>query len=198
MVVGITLLFAVPAASCLARWAGRWGENLGIGIFLTYLIPPTLLFIPLSRLIAFFGLHESRWSLILIYPTFTIPFCTWLLMGFFKSIPKDIEEQAMVDGYSRVGAMMKVVLPLSLSGLLTVVIFTFTLTMHEFIYALAFISVSAQKTVSIGVPTELVRGDVFRWGPLMAGALIPSIPIAILYTFFLDRFIAGFTVGAIK
>jgi multiple sugar transport system permease protein len=196
-VVVITLIVAVPAAYSLARWAGRLGENLGIGIFLTYLVPPTLLFIPLSKVISILGLHESLWSLILIYPTFTIPFCTWLLIGFFKSIPKDIEEQALIDGYSRIGAMVRVVLPLSISGLLTVVVFAFTLSMHEFIYALAFISSSSLKTVSIGVPTELI-GEFFEWGPLMAGALIPSIPVAILYTFFLDRFIAGFTVGAIK
>jgi multiple sugar transport system permease protein len=119
-------------------------------------------------------------------------------MGFFKSIPKDIEEQAMVDGCSRLGAMVKIVFPLSVSGILTVVVFAFTLSMHEFIYALAFISVSAHKTISIGVPTELVRGDVFRWGPLMAGALIASLPVAVMYTFFLDRFIAGFTMGAVK
>ncbi len=196
-VVAITLVVAVPAAYSLARWAGRWGENLGIAIFLTYLVPPTLLFIPLSRVIGALGVQESLWSLILVYPTFTIPFCTWLLMGFFKSIPQDIEEQALVDGYSRFGAMVRIVLPLSISGILTVVVFAFTLSMHEFIYALAFISSSALKTVSIGVPTELV-GEFFEWGPLMAGALIPSIPVAFLYTLFLDRFIAGFTVGAIK
>ncbi len=197
-VVVITLLVSVPAAYCLTRWAGRWGEGLGIGIFLTYLVPPTLLFIPLSRVVAVLHLTESIGSLILVYPTFTIPFCTWLLMGFFKSIPKDIEEQALIDGYSRLGAMVRVVLPLSMSGLLTVVVFAFTLSMQEFIYALAFISVSAQKTVSIGVPTELVRGDVFRWGPLMAAALIASTPVAVLYSLFLDKFIAGFTLGAVK
>ena len=197
-VVVITLAMAVPAAYSLARWAGSWGEALGIGIFLTYLVPSTILFIPLSRLVSQMGLQESLWSLILIYPTFTIPFCTWLLMGFFKTVPKDIEEQAMVDGLSRLGAMVRVVLPLSISGLLTIVVFAFTLTMHEFIYALTFISVSVKKTVSIGVPTELVRGDVFQWGPLMAGALIASIPVAVVYTFFLDRFIAGFTMGAVK
>ncbi len=196
-VVVITLVLAVPAAYSLARWAGRWGESLGIGIFLTYLVPPTLLFIPLSRVIGTLGLQESLGSLILIYPTFTIPFSTWLLMGFFKSVPQDIEEQALIDGCSPIGAMVRVVLPLSISGILTVVVFAFTLTMHEFIYALAFISSSAQKTVSIGVTTELI-GEFFRWGPLMAGALIPSIPVAILYTLFLDRFIAGFTMGAIK
>ena len=197
-VVAITLAIAVPAAYSLARWAKGWGETLGIGIFLTYLVPPTILFIPLSRFASALGLQESLWSLILIYPTFTIPFCTWLLMGFFKTIPKDIEEQAMIDGLSRLGAMFWVVLPLGISGLLTVVVFAFTLSMHEFIYALTFISVSAKKTVSIGVPTELVRGDVFQWGPLMAGALIASIPVAVVYTFFLDRFIAGFTMGSVK
>jgi len=197
-VVLITLVIAIPAAYSLTRLAGRWGESLGIGIFLTYLVPPTLLFIPLARVISFLHLSESLWSLILVYPTFTIPFCTWLLMGFFKSIPRDIEEQALIDGCSRIGAVVKVVLPLAISGLLTVVVFAFTLSMQEFIYALAFISVSAQKTVSIGVPTELVRGDVFRWGPLMAAALISSIPVAVVYTMFLDRFIAGFTMGAIK
>lgn len=197
-VVAITLAVAVPAAYSLARWARGWGETLGIGIFLTYLVPPTILFIPLSRFASAMGLQESLWSLILIYPTFTIPFCTWLLMGFFKTIPKDIEEQAMIDGHSRLGAMFWVVLPLGISGLLTVVVFAFTLSMHEFIYALTFISVSAKKTVSIGVPTELVRGDVFQWGPLMAGALLASIPVAVVYTFFLDRFIAGFTMGAVK
>jgi multiple sugar transport system permease protein len=197
-VVAITLLAAVPAAYSLARWARGWGETLGIGIFITYLVPPTILFIPLSRFVSALGLQESLWSLILVYPTFTIPFCTWLLMGFFKTIPKDIEEQAMVDGLSRIGAMAKVVLPLSISGLLTIVVFAFTLSMHEFIYALTFISMSVKKTVSIGVPTELVRGDVFQWGPLMAGALIASIPVSVVYTFFLDRFIAGFTMGAVK
>ncbi len=197
-VVAITLAVAVPAAYSLARWARGWGETLGIGIFLTYLVPPTILFIPLSRFLSVFGLQESLWSLILVYPTFTIPFCTWLLMGFFKTVPKDIEEQAMIDGLSRFGAMARVVMPLSISGILTVVVFAFTLSMHEFIYALTFISVSTQKTVSIGVPTELVRGDVFQWGPLMAGALIASIPVAVVYTFFLDRFIAGFTMGAVK
>ncbi len=197
-VVAITLVTAVPAAYSLARWARGWGETMGIGIFLTYLVPPTILFLPLSRFVSALNLQESLWALILVYPTFTIPFCTWLLMGFFKTIPKDIEEQAMIDGLSRFGAMTKVVLPLGISGILTVVVFAFTLSMHEFIYALTFISESAKKTVSIGVPTELVRGDVFQWGPLMAGALLASIPVAVVYTFFLDRFIAGFTMGAVK
>jgi multiple sugar transport system permease protein len=197
-VAAITLLVAVPAAYALARWSKRWGEVLGIGIFLTYLVPPTILFIPLSRFTADWGIQNSLWSLILVYPTFTIPFCTWLMMGFFKAIPREIEEQAMVDGLSRLGVLLRVVLPLSLPGLLTVVVFSFTLSMHEFLYALTFLSDSAVKTVSIGVPTELVRGDVFQWGPLMAGALIASVPVAVVYTFFLDRFVSGFTMGAVK
>lgn len=198
VVVGITLLVAVPAAYSLARLAGRWGEQLGIGIFLVYLVPPTLLFIPLSRVVTGLGLQDSLWSLVLVYPTFTIPFCTWLLMGFFKSIPRDIEEQALVDGYSRLGAVLRTVLPLSVPGILTVVVFAFTLTMHEFIYALAFVSVSAQKTISVGVTTELVRGDVFFWQSLMAAAVIVAIPVALLYNLFLDRFVAGMTLGAVK
>jgi multiple sugar transport system permease protein len=197
-VAAITLLLAVPAAYSLSRWAKRWGETLGIGIFLTYLVPPTILFLPLSRFMADWGLQDSLWSLILVYPTFTVPFCTWLLMGFFKAIPVEIEEQAMVDGLSRIGVLLRVVLPVSVSGLLTVVVFSFTLSMHEFIYALTFLSDSSVKTVSIGVPTELVRGDVFQWGPLMAGALLASIPVAAVYTFFLDRFVSGFTMGAVK
>jgi multiple sugar transport system permease protein len=198
IVVVITLLLAVPAGYALARLTGRWGEQLGIGIFLTYLVPPTLLFIPLSRVIADLGLQDSLWSLVLVYPSFTIPFCTWLLMGFFKAIPPDLEEAAMIDGCSRLGAFVKVVIPISVAGILTVVIFTFTLVTQEFVYALTFITTASQYTVSVGVPTFLVHGDVYFWGSLMAGCFIASIPIAILYNFFVDRFIAGFTVGAVK
>lgn len=197
-VVVITVLLAVPAAYSLARLAGRWGEGLGIGIFLTYLIPPTLLFIPLSRVVSALDLQNSLWSLVVVYPTFTLPFCTWLMMSFFKSIPRDIEEQAMVDGRSRVGAFLSVVLPLSVPGIITVVVFSFTLVAHEYIYALAFIQDSVNKTIGIGITTELVRGDVFYWGALMGGALIASIPVAVLYTLFLDRIVAGLAVGAVK
>lgn len=198
LVVIITLLLAIPAAYSLARLTGRLGEQLGIGIFLTYLVPPTILFIPLSRVISNLGLQDSLWSLVLVYPSFTIPFCTWLLMGFFKAIPKDLEEAAMIDGLSRFGAFVKVVIPISVAGILTVVIFSFTLAMQEFVYALTFISPVSQYTVSVGVPTFLVRGDVYFWGSLMAACFIASVPIAILYNFFVDRFIAGFTVGAVK
>ena len=198
LVVGVTLLLAGPAGYSLARLTGRWGERLSIGIFLTYLVPSTLLFIPFSRLVSLLGLQNSQWALVLVYPTFTVPFCAWLLMGFFKSLPKEVEESAMVDGCSRVGAIWRMVLPLSVPGLLTVVIFALTLVIQEFVYSLTFISSVERMTVSVGVPVALVRGDVYYWGSLMAACLITSIPIAVLYNFFLDRFIAGFTVGAIK
>ena len=198
LVVAITLALGVPAAYSLARLTGRWGERLSIGIFLTYLIPSTLLFIPFSRLVALLGLQNQLWALVLIYPTFTVPFCTWLLMGFLKTLPKEIEESAMVDGCSRLGAITRVVLPLAVPGLLTVVIFALTLTIQEFVYSLTFISSVGRMTVSVGVPVALVRGDVYYWGSLMAACLITSVPLAFLYNFFLDRFIAGFTVGAIK
>jgi multiple sugar transport system permease protein len=197
-VVGITLVTAIPAGYALTRLGGRNAEALGIGIFLTYLVPPTLLFLPLSRVVSWLGLENSMWSLVLVYPTFTIPFCTWLLMGFFKTVPRDIEEAAVVDGCSLFGAFVKMVLPLSLPAILTVVIFTFTLTLQEFVYALTFISASDQKPITLGVATDLIRGDIFFWGEIMAGALIASIPVAIAYNLFLDRFIAGITGGAVK
>jgi multiple sugar transport system permease protein len=197
-VVAITLLTALPAGYSLARMPGRSAENLGIGIFLTYLVPPTLLFLPLSRVISWLGLQDSLWSLVIVYPTFTIPFCTWLLMGFFKAVPREIEEAAVVDGCGLFGAFVKMVLPLSLPAILTVVIFTFTLTLQEFVYALTFISASDQKPITLGVATDLVRGDIYYWGELMAGALIASVPVAIAYNLFLDRFISGITGGAVK
>ena len=198
LVVAITLAAAVPAGYSLARLAGPSGERLGIGIFLTYLVPPTLLFIPLSRVVATLGLQDSLWSLVVVYPSFTIPFSVWLLMGFFKSIPRELEEAARVDGSTRLGAFLRIIVPISVSGILTAVIFTFTLVMQEFVYALTFISVQSQQTVSVGVPIFLIRGDVYYWGSLMAACLIASLPTAVLYNYFLDRFIAGFTVGAVK
>jgi multiple sugar transport system permease protein len=197
-VVAITLALAVPAGYALARLAGRWGERLGIAVFLTYLVPPTLLFIPFARVISTLGLQNSQWALILVYPTFTVPFCTWLMMGFFRSIPKDLEEQAMIDGYSRAAVIRKIVLPLGISGVLTATIFAFTLVLQDFVYALTFISSVSRMTVSLGVPVALIRGDVFYWGSLMAACLITSIPIAIVYNLFIDRFIAGLTAGAVK
>ncbi|HEX2635168.1 MAG TPA: carbohydrate ABC transporter permease [Bradyrhizobium sp.] len=197
-VTGITLVTAVPAGYSLARMTSRKGEALGIAIFLTYLVPPTLLFLPLSRIIADLGLQNSMWSLVLVYPTFTIPFCSWLLMGFFKALPPEIEEAAIVDGCSLFGAFIKMAIPLSLPAILTVVIFTFTLTLQEFVYALTFVSSSSQKPITLGVSTDLIRGDVFFWGEIMAGALIAALPVAIAYNLFLDRFISGITGGAVK
>jgi multiple sugar transport system permease protein len=198
VVVIITLLLAVPAGYALARMTGAWAQTLGVAIFLTYLVPPTILFIPFSRIIATLGLQDSVWSLILVYPSFTVPFCTWLLMGFFKAIPRDLEEAAMIDGLSRFGAFIKVVMPISIAGLLTAVIFAFTLVTQEFVYGVTFITASSSYTVSVGVPTFLVRGDVYFWGSMMAACLIASVPIAIIYNFFVARFVAGFTMGAIK
>jgi len=198
IVVIITLLLAVPAAYALARLTGSWGVQLGIGVFLTYLIPPTLLFIPLSRVVAILGLQDSIFALVLVYPSMTIPFSVWLLMGFFKSIPKELEDAAMVDGLTRFGAFIRMVVPISVSGILTVVIFSFTLVTQEFVYALTFISPESNQMIGVGIPIFLVRGDVYYWGALMAACLIASLPIAILYNSFLDRFIAGFTVGSVK
>jgi multiple sugar transport system permease protein len=197
-VVLITLVLALPAGYALARLSGGWGQTVGVGIFLTYLVPPTLLFLPLSRVIAELGLHDRLWSLILVYPSFTVPFSIWLLMGFFKTIPPDLEDAALVDGTSRLGALVRIVFPLSIPGILTVVIFSFSLVVNEFVYAITFISSTEQKTLSAGVPTELIRGDVFYWGALMAATLIPAIPLALLYNVFLNRFIAGFTGGAFR
>jgi multiple sugar transport system permease protein len=198
LVVLITLAFSLPAAYALARLTGRWGGRVGVAIFLVYLVPPTLLFIPLSRMVASMGLQDSIWSLVLVYPTFTIPLSTWLLNGFFKSVPRDIEEQAQVDGYSRLQAVVRTVLPLVLPGVFTVVVFAFTLSMHEFIYALAFVASSSRMTISVGVPTNLVRGDVFFWQSLMASAVLVAVPVALVYNAFLDRFVRGFTMGAVK
>lgn len=198
LVVLITLVLAVPAAYSLARLAGRWGENLGIMIFMVYIIPPTLLFIPMARVVAILGLSQTIWALVVVYPTFTVPFCTWLLMGFMKSIPADVEEQAMVDGYSRFGAIVRVVFPMALPGILTIIVFAFTLTMHEYIYALTFITQASQKVIGTGVTSNLIRGDELHWQAIMAAGLFVAIPVALVYNLFLDRFVAGFTLGAVK
>lgn len=198
LVVIITLVIAVPAAYSLARLSGRWGERAGILIFLVYLIPPTLLFIPLFRVVVALDLDNTIWSMVVVYPTISIPFCTWLMMGFFKGIPRDLEEAAMVDGYSRLMAFVKVVLPLSGAGVIATIVFTFTLALHEFIYALAFVSASSQRPVSVGVPTELIRGDVFFWQALMAACFIVAIPVGLALNLVLDRLVAGFTLGAVK
>ena len=198
LVVAITLLFALPAAYSLARLDRPWAGAIGIAMFFVYLVPPTLLFLSLSRIVVALGLQDSTWSLVVVYPTITIPVCTWLLIGFLKGIPKDIEEQAMVDGYSRVGAFVRTIIPLLFPGIVAVIVFAFTVTASEFIYALAFISPSAEKVVSTGVPTELIRGDVFFWQSLQASNVIIAVPIALIFSIFLSRFVSGFTMGAVK
>jgi len=198
LVVSITLFVGLPAAYALARLEMKWSGPLGIAIFFVYLIPPTLLFIPMTRVVGNFGLLNNTWSLVLIYPTITIPVSIWLLTGFLKGIPKDVEEQALVDGYSRLSAFVRVVIPLAFPGIVAVIVFAFTLTAHEFIYALSFLSSTTEKTISIGVPTELIRGDVFFWQSLQAAVVFVALPIALVFNLLLGRFIAGFTMGAVK
>jgi multiple sugar transport system permease protein len=198
LVVLITLAVAVPAGYALARLAGRVGRSLGVAIFLTYLVPPTLLFLPLSRVVSKMGLEDRLWALILVYPSFTIPFAIWLLMGFFKTIPQELEDAALIDGCTRFGALVRIVFPISIPGILTVVIFTFSLVVNEFVYAISFITSSTNRTLTIGVPTDLIRGDLYNWPGIMAAILIPSIPMALVYNAFLNRFITGFTGGAFR
>jgi multiple sugar transport system permease protein len=197
-VSAITLCAGVPAGYALARLRLPFAENLGIGIFVTYLVPAIILFIPLARVVSTLGLQDRWWALVVVYPTITVPFCTWLLMGFFKTVPFEIEEAAMVDGCGQLGALCRVVLPVSWPGLVTAVIFSFTLSMQDFLYSLAFVAFSGQKPVPLGVATELIRGDVYFWGSLMAGALLVGVPVAIVYNLFLDKFISGITGAAIK
>ena len=194
----ISLGAGILAGYALARLRFKGAGIIAVGIFVTYLVPPTLLFIPLADVVRTFGLLDSPWALILTYPTFLIPFSTWLLMGYFKAIPRELEECAMIDGATRIQALMKIVLPLALPGILSAGIFAFTLSWNEFIYALVFLSSTDIKTIPVGVVSELIRGDVFFWGPLMAGALLGSIPVAIIYSFFVEYYVAGLTAGAVK
>ena len=194
----VTTIVASLAGYAVARLRFPGRQAFASLILILYLVPPALLFIPLYRVLAELGATNSLMALVLSYPTFTVPFCTWLLMGFFKAIPRDLEDAAMIDGLSRFGAFVKVVLPISIAGLLTVVIFAFTLVTQEFVYGVTFITSSQSYTVSVGVPTFLVRGDVYFWGSMMGACLIASVPIAIIYNFFVDRFVVGFTVGAVK
>jgi len=198
LVVLITLLLGLPAAYALARLDRPWAGWFGVAIFLVYLVPPSLLFLSLSRLVVSLGLQDSSWSLVVIYPTITIPVSIWLLIGFLKAVPRDIEEQAMVDGHSRLGAFWLAVVPLAFPGIVAVIVFAFTLTASEYIYALSFVAPTTEKVISTGVPTELIRGDVFFWQSLQAATVVVAVPIAIVFNLFLDRFIAGFTQGAVK
>jgi multiple sugar transport system permease protein len=197
-VVVITLLLAVPAGYALARLHLPGANTLGIAIFATYLVPPTLLFIPLTRVVHSLGLQNTIWSLVVVLPTISIPFAVWLLMGFFKNVPFEIEEAALVDGATRRQAVLHVVLPISRAGLAAAGMFAFAISLQAFLYPLVFTSSTAVKPVTLGVVTDLVRGDLFYWGSLMAGALFAGIPVAILFNYFLDDFVEGITAGSTK
>jgi len=193
----LSLFSSVLAAYAIQRLKFKGSQYVGLAIYLAYLVPPSILFIPLATLIFQFGLFDSPLALILTYPTFLIPFCTWLLIGYFKSIPYELEECAMIDGATRLQTLWRITLPLAMPGLISAGIFAFTLSWNEFIYALAFIQSAEKKTVPVAVLTQLVEGDVYHWGSLMAGALLGSIPVAILYSFFVDYYVASMT-GAVK
>jgi multiple sugar transport system permease protein len=187
----------VLAAYAIERVRFTGARVTGLMIFLAYLVPPSILFIPLAFIVFKVGIFDSRLALILTYPTFLIPFCTWLLMGYFRTIPFELEECALIDGANRWQILTKIVLPLAVPGLISAGIFAFTLSWNEFIYALTFVSSSEIKTLPIGVVTELVEGDVYHWGPLMAGALFGSLPVAIVYSFFVEYYVSGMT-GSVK
>lgn len=202
IIVSVIATFASLAASVLAAYAierlrFQGSRQVGLSIFLAYLVPPSILFIPLAAIVFKLGLFDTRWALILTYPTFLIPFSTWLLMGYFRSIPYELEECALIDGATRFEILWKIILPLAVPGLISAGIFAFTLSWNEFIYALTFVSSSEVKTVAVGVVTELVEGDVYHWGALMAGALLGSLPVAIIYSFFVEYYVSGMT-GAVK
>ena len=202
VLVSVVSTFTSLAASVLAAYAierlrYKGSKQVGLAIFLAYLVPPSILFIPLATIVTELGLFDTRWALILTYPTFLIPFCTWLLMGYFRTIPYELEECALIDGATRWQILTRIILPLAVPGLISAGIFAFTLSWNEFIYALTFISSSEVKTVPVGVVTELVEGDVYHWGSLMAGALLGSLPVAVLYSFFVEYYVSGMT-GAVK
>jgi len=194
----VSLVIGTIAAYALSRLKFFAVGSLGTAIFVTYLVPTSLLFLPLAQVVNWLGLGDSKWALVVTYPTFLVPFCTWLLMGYFRTVPKEIEECAMVDGATRIQALWRIVLPIAVPGLVCAALFAFTLSWNEFIYALTFTSSSDQITASVGVTSELIRGDIYYWGSLMAGAVLASVPIVVLYVFFLDYYVSGLTAGAIK
>jgi len=193
-----SVTIAILAGYSLARLRFRGASSFGTAVFITYLVPPTLLFLPLSQVVVWLGLADSVAALMVTYPTFLVPFCTWLLMGYFRTIPREVEECALVDGATRMLTLWKIVLPMALPGIICAVLFSFTLCWNEFTYALTFISQSANKTAVVGVTADLIRGDIYYWGSLMAGALLASIPIVIVYVLFLDYYVSGLTAGAVK
>jgi multiple sugar transport system permease protein len=194
----VSLVIAILAGYSLARLRYRGVASFGTAVFITYLVPPTLLFLPLSQVVVWLGLSDSIWALIVTYPTFLVPFSTWLLMGYFRTIPREVEECALVDGATRMQTLTRIVLPMAIPGIVCVILFGFTLTWNEFTYALTFVSQTASKTAVVGVTADLIRGDIFYWGSLMAGAVLASLPIVIVYVWFLDYYVSGLTAGAVK
>jgi multiple sugar transport system permease protein len=194
----VSVVIATVAAYALARLRFFGVQTFGTGIFVTYLVPTSLLFLPLAQVVYWLGLADTKWSLVVTYPTFLVPFCTWLLMGYFRTVPKEVEECAMVDGATRLQALMRIILPMAIPGLVCAVLFAFTLSWNEFIYALTFTSSSEEIPAAVGVTQELIRGDIYFWGGLMAGAVLASVPIVLLYVFFLDYYVSGLTAGAVK
>jgi len=198
LATSVSVVIGTFAAYALARMRFFGVSSFGTGIFVTYLVPTSLLFLPLAQVVNWLGLGDSKWALVVTYPTFLVPFCTWLLMGYFRTVPKEVEECAMVDGATRIQALFRIVLPIAIPGLVCAILFAFTLSWNEFIYALTFTSSSDQFTASVGVTSELIRGDIYYWGSLMAGAVLGSVPIVIIYVFFLDYYVSGLTAGAVK
>jgi multiple sugar transport system permease protein len=194
----VSLVISILAGYSLARLRFRGVGSFGLAVFITYLVPPTLLFLPLSQVVVSLGISDTIWALIVTYPTFLVPFCTWLLMGYFRTVPREVEECALVDGASRMQTLLRIVLPMAVPGIVCAALFSFTLTWNEFTYALTFVSQSANKTAVVGVTADLIRGDIYYWGSLMAGAVLASVPIVVLYVFFLDYYVSGLTAGAIK
>jgi multiple sugar transport system permease protein len=198
LATALSLVIGTVAAYALARLKFVGVGGLGTAIFVTYLVPTSLLFLPLAQVVNWLGLGDSKWALVVTYPTFLVPFCTWLLIGYFRTVPKEVEECALVDGATRIQALWKIILPIAVPGLVCAALFAFTLSWNEFIYALTFTSSSEEITASVGVTSELIRGDIYFWGQLMAGAMLASVPIVILYVFFLDYYVSGLTAGALK
>jgi multiple sugar transport system permease protein len=198
LATGISLAISIPAGYSLARLRFPGVGSFGTAVFITYLVPPTLLFLPLSRVVVWLGIADTIWALVVTYPTFLVPFSTWLLMGYFRTIPKEVEECALVDGATRMQTLIRIVLPMAVPGVVCALLFGFTLTWNEFIYALTFVSQSASKTAVVGVTADLIRGDIYYWGSLMAGAVLASVPIVICYVFFLDYYVSGLTAGSVK
>jgi multiple sugar transport system permease protein len=194
----ISLVISILAGYSLARLRFPGVASFGTAVFITYLVPPTLLFLPLSQVVVWLGISDTIWALIVTYPTFLVPFSTWLLMGYFRTIPREVEECALVDGASRMQTLTRIVLPMAIPGIVCVILFGFTLTWNEFTYALTFISQSANKTAVVGVTADLIRGDIYYWGSLMAGAVVASLPIVVIYVWFLDYYVSGLTAGAVK